>query len=67
MVSTEAVARHLYGTHRTDYWSTSLLFLIGCSFHRCYPFDEQPEGGVKEPCFFSGRPATHMALFGRAY
>ncbi|GJD08562.1 Proline--tRNA ligase [Galdieria sulphuraria] len=33
---------------------------------RCYPFDMQHL--VKnEKCFYSGEPATHMALFARAY
>ena len=33
---------------------------------RCYPLDKQQdiEGKV---CFYSGRPATHIALFARAY
>jgi prolyl-tRNA synthetase len=33
---------------------------------RCFPMEgqDQAEGKV---CFFSGRPATHMALFARAY
>jgi len=33
---------------------------------RCYPFAEQHRAEGKA-CFFSGRPATHMALFARAY
>lgn len=33
---------------------------------RCYPLDKQ--GGVEgKACFYSGKPATHMALFARAY
>ena len=33
---------------------------------RCYPIDGQ--GGVQgKTCFFSGKPATHMAIFARAY
>jgi prolyl-tRNA synthetase len=33
---------------------------------RCYPLDlqDQTEG---KTCFYSGRPATHMAIFARAY
>ena len=33
---------------------------------RCYPIGEQelPEGAV---CFYSGKPATHLAIFARAY
>jgi len=33
---------------------------------RCFPFDEQhrAEG---QTCFYSGKPATHMALFARAF
>ncbi len=31
---------------------------------RCYPLDGQAPTG---PCFYSGRPATHVALFARAY
>ncbi|MSQ03047.1 MAG: proline--tRNA ligase [Myxococcales bacterium] len=31
---------------------------------RCYPLDQQTPDG---PCFYSGRPATHLALFARAY
>ena len=33
---------------------------------RCFPLGEQhrAEGRV---CFYSGKPATHMALFGRAF
>jgi prolyl-tRNA synthetase len=31
---------------------------------RCYPLDGQAPTG---PCFFSGRPATHVAVFARAY
>ncbi len=31
---------------------------------RCYPLDGQAPDG---PCFYSGRPATHVALFARAY
>jgi prolyl-tRNA synthetase len=35
---------------------------------RCYPLDENKEGMVEgKTCFYSGEPATHMALFGRAY
>eukprot|EP00668_Euglena_longa_P029818 GGOE01037192.1.p1 GENE.GGOE01037192.1~~GGOE01037192.1.p1 ORF type:complete len:640 (+),score=132.36 GGOE01037192.1:117-2036(+) len=33
---------------------------------RCYPEDHQLEA-VGQTCFFSGEPATHMALFARAY
>jgi prolyl-tRNA synthetase len=33
---------------------------------RCFPLDEQHRVGDKV-CFFSGKPATHMALFARAY
>ena len=33
---------------------------------RCYPIDGQEEVAGKT-CFYSGRPATHMALFARAY
>jgi hypothetical protein len=33
---------------------------------RCYPFAEQHKAEGKT-CFFSGEPATHMALFARAY
>mmetsp|Transcript_25300 Transcript_25300/g.28925 ORF Transcript_25300/g.28925 Transcript_25300/m.28925 type:complete len:701 (+) Transcript_25300:146-2248(+) len=35
---------------------------------RCYPIDENKEGMVEgKACFYSGEPATHMALFGRAF
>ena len=33
---------------------------------RVIPFD-QPEGGVKGNCFYTGRPATCEAIFARAY
>jgi prolyl-tRNA synthetase len=33
---------------------------------RCYPLDGQAEAQGKT-CFISGRPATHMAIFARAY
>lgn len=33
---------------------------------RCYPFAEQARAEGRK-CFFSGEPATHMALFARAY
>jgi len=33
---------------------------------RCYPLDAQENIGDKK-CFYSGQPATHMALFARAY
>jgi prolyl-tRNA synthetase len=33
---------------------------------RCYPFAEQHRVHG-QPCFYSGKPATHMALFARAY
>jgi prolyl-tRNA synthetase len=33
---------------------------------RCYPLDSQAEVEGKT-CFYSGRPATHMAIFARAY
>lgn len=33
---------------------------------RCFPFDCQDEAQGQE-CFYSGRPATHMAIFARAY
>jgi prolyl-tRNA synthetase len=33
---------------------------------RCYPIDGQEEAAGKD-CFYSGRPATHMAIFARAY
>lgn len=33
---------------------------------RVIPFD-QPEGGVKGTCFFTGKPATCEAIFARAY
>jgi prolyl-tRNA synthetase len=32
--------------------------------HRCYPLD-QPTGEGR--CFYTGKPATHMAIFARAY
>jgi len=35
---------------------------------RCYPLDENEDGCVEgKTCFYSGEPATHMALFGRAF
>ena len=35
---------------------------------RCYPLDKNEEGMVEgKTCFYSGEPATHMALFGRAF
>jgi prolyl-tRNA synthetase len=33
---------------------------------RCFPDGRQDEAAGKT-CFYSGKPATHMALFGRAY
>jgi prolyl-tRNA synthetase len=33
---------------------------------RCYPIGRQEEA-QGQTCFFSGRPATHMAIFARAY
>ena len=33
---------------------------------RCYPIDGQEEAAGKV-CFYSGKPATHMAIFARAY
>ena len=33
---------------------------------RCFPVGEQ-EAAQGATCFYSGRPATHMALFARAY
>ncbi len=33
---------------------------------RCYPIDRQAEAAGRR-CFFSDEPATHMALFARAY
>ncbi len=33
---------------------------------RCYPFGEQHKAEGRS-CFYSGKPATHMALFARAY
>ena len=33
---------------------------------RCYPLDQQ-DGATSETCFFSGRPATHRAIFARSY
>ena len=33
---------------------------------RCYPLDAQDQLENKS-CFYSGKPATHMALFARAY
>lgn len=33
---------------------------------RCYPFEGQEEC-IGKPCFYSGEPATHMAIFARAY
>jgi prolyl-tRNA synthetase len=33
---------------------------------RCYPLDSQDEARGKK-CFYSGRPATHMAIFARSY
>mmetsp|Transcript_23976 Transcript_23976/g.94413 ORF Transcript_23976/g.94413 Transcript_23976/m.94413 type:complete len:136 (+) Transcript_23976:1648-2055(+) len=33
---------------------------------RCYPMDSQEEAEDKL-CFYSGEPATHMAIFARAY
>ena len=33
---------------------------------RCFPLDAQDDVGGKK-CFYSGRPATHMAIFARAY
>lgn len=35
---------------------------------RCYPFEYNGEGAVDgKTCFYTGEPATHMALFGRAF
>ena len=33
---------------------------------RCFPLEGQ-EAAEGQSCFFSGRPATHMAIFARAY
>jgi prolyl-tRNA synthetase len=33
---------------------------------RCYPMDAQAEAEGRT-CFYSGKPATHMAIFARAY
>ena len=33
---------------------------------RCFPLEGQEEAKGKL-CFYSGRPATHMAIFARAY
>ncbi len=33
---------------------------------RCFPMDGQAEA-VGRACFYSGKPATHMAIFARAY
>ena len=33
---------------------------------RCFPLDAQDDLEGKT-CFYSGRPATHMAIFARAY
>ena len=33
---------------------------------RCYPLDCQDEVAGQN-CFYSGEPATHMAIFARAY
>lgn len=33
---------------------------------RCYP-DEHQRAAIGKTCFLSGKPATHMALFARAY
>ena len=33
---------------------------------RCFPLDAQSDV-VGRTCFYSGRPATHMAIFARAY
>ena len=33
---------------------------------RCYPLDAQ-QGIEEKKCFYSGRPATHAALFARAF
>ncbi|CAN0016923.1 unnamed protein product, partial [Discosporangium mesarthrocarpum] len=35
---------------------------------RCYPLDWNSQGMWKNKnCFYSGRPATHMAIFARAF
>lgn len=35
---------------------------------RCYPLDHNKEDDIEgKTCFYSGEPATHMALFGRAF
>ena len=35
---------------------------------RCYPFAHNQPGCVDgKKCFYSGQPATHMALFARAF
>jgi prolyl-tRNA synthetase len=35
---------------------------------RCYPLDVNEMGMAEgKTCFYSGEPATHMALFGRAF
>ena len=33
---------------------------------RCYPLEGQEEAAAKA-CFYSGEPATHMAIFARAF
>ena len=35
---------------------------------RCYPLDMNSEGSVNgKKCFYTGKPATHMAIFARAF
>ena len=34
---------------------------------RCYPFEHNQSPPVGKKCFYSGEPATHMALFARAF
>jgi prolyl-tRNA synthetase len=34
---------------------------------RCYPFEHNRKPPINAKCFFSGKPATHYAIFSRAY
>ena len=34
---------------------------------RCYPFEHNQSPPKDKKCFYSGEPATHMALFARAF
>jgi hypothetical protein len=52
-----------------------LIFPLSLSFLcqtkatiRCFPLEKNQEGAVEgKKCFYSGKDATHMAIFARAF